>query len=106
MTVKELSRQETRIAQLSMGGLSDQQVANQLGISLDTVRTYWKRIRQKMGGFTRAEIFVELARASVMEGLEEAQRQLRSETARRIDAERKLAECEARFKALGDSSQS
>ena len=49
---------------LAMTGRIDKQIAAEMGISLGTVRVYWKRIRQKVGG-TRSEVIAELARTSL-----------------------------------------
>jgi DNA-binding CsgD family transcriptional regulator len=51
-----LSKQEARVLKCSIAGLSDQGIADELGLSLDTVRTYWQRIRAKSGGGPRAEV--------------------------------------------------
>lgn len=59
-----LSQQESRVLSLAMSGRIDKQIAAEMGISLGTVRVYWKRIRQKVGG-TRSEVIAELARTSL-----------------------------------------
>lgn len=59
-----LSQQESRVLSLAMTGRIDKQIAADMGISLGTVRVYWKRIRQKVGG-TRSEVIAELARSSL-----------------------------------------
>ncbi len=59
-----LSQQESRVLALAMSGRIDKMIASEMGISLGTVRVYWKRIRQKVGG-TRSEVIAELARSSL-----------------------------------------
>lgn len=59
-----LSLQESRVLALAMSGRIDKQIAAEMGISLGTVRVYWKRIRQKVGG-TRSEAITTLARTSL-----------------------------------------
>jgi PAS domain-containing protein len=54
-----------------MAGLSDKEIARELGLALDTVRTYWQRIRVKVGGGTRAEIITLMARADVKRQMDE-----------------------------------
>lgn len=51
-----LSRQEERVLLLSMSGKGDKEIAREMGVALDTVRTYWQRMRSKVGGQTRAEL--------------------------------------------------
>lgn len=59
-----LSQQESRVLALAMSGRIDKAIAEEMGISLGTVRVYWKRIRTKVGG-TRSEVIAELARNSL-----------------------------------------
>ncbi|RYG18835.1 PAS domain S-box protein [bacterium] len=65
-----LSAQESKVLALAMSGRIDKQIATEMGISLGTVRVYWKRIRQKVGG-TRSEVIAELARNSLKLNFEE-----------------------------------
>lgn len=42
----------------------DKEIARELNITIDTVRTYWRRIRSKVGNFTRPQLaarFVEIS---------------------------------------------
>ncbi len=55
-TAKNLSARELSVLELSSKGLTDKQIASDLGVSLGTVHTYWTRIRLKWRGKTRAEI--------------------------------------------------
>ena len=55
---------------LAMSGHIDKRIAAEMGISLGTVRVYWKRIRTKVGG-TRSEVIAELARNSLKLNFEE-----------------------------------
>jgi PAS domain S-box-containing protein len=43
-----LSAQESKVLALAMSGRIDKMIASEMGISLGTVRVYWKRIRQKV----------------------------------------------------------
>lgn len=54
--VPVLSERERQILQLACDGHTDQAIANELGISLATVGTYWGRIRSKVGHLNRAEL--------------------------------------------------
>lgn len=55
-----LSQREQDILALTMTGLADKEIAANLGISIHTVRTYWDRIREKVGKSTRAEVISEM----------------------------------------------
>lgn len=58
-----------------MSGLSDKEIAQKMTLSTDTVRTYWKRIRKKVGGANRAEIIALMARQGLQKELEAKQSQ-------------------------------
>ena len=57
-----LSRQENRVVHFAMEGHGDKEIAVSLVVSLDTIRTYWDRIRTKFGGITRSEVLTKMAR--------------------------------------------
>jgi PAS domain S-box-containing protein len=52
----ELSPRELQLLEFAASGLTDQAIANELGISLATIATYWGRIRIKFGPLSRTEI--------------------------------------------------
>lgn len=54
----ELSPQQRRIVQLLICGYCDKQIAGELGLSIDTVRTYLKRINSRLGVHGRVELVV------------------------------------------------
>ncbi len=58
-----------------MSGLSDKEIAQKMTLSTDTVRTYWKRIRRKVGGANRSEIIALMARQGIQDELEAKQSQ-------------------------------
>lgn len=51
----DLSTRETEILRLACSGCTDKQIAAEIGISPATVKSYWIRIRQKIGGSNRTE---------------------------------------------------
>ena len=57
-----LSRREHQILELASAGHIDQAIANDLGISVPTVSTYWCRIREKYGRLNRAELVAKFVR--------------------------------------------
>lgn len=59
-----LSKQEQRIVILSGKGLSDKDIAVETGLALSSVRTYWKRIRQKCGLPSRSAVIASFLRES------------------------------------------
>lgn len=54
---KELSRREREVLQLLAQGYSNQQVADQIRVSVKTVETYRTRLREKLGLKGRAELY-------------------------------------------------
>ena len=54
-SIPNLSSREAEIVDLSITGLTNEAIANRLGISVGTVNTYWLRIRTKVGGLARTD---------------------------------------------------
>ena len=54
---KELSRREQEVLRLLAQGHSNQQVADQIRVSVKTVETYRTRLREKLGLKERAELY-------------------------------------------------
>ena len=54
---KELSRREQEVLRLLAQGHSNQQVADQIRVSVKTVETYRTRLRVKLGLRERAELY-------------------------------------------------
>lgn len=48
-----LSEREMTVLELAAAGQADKQIAAQMGVALATVRTYWERIRSKLGAINR-----------------------------------------------------
>lgn len=97
-----LSQQESRVLALAMTGRIDKQIALEMGISLGTVRVYWKRIRQKVGG-TRSEVIAELARTSLkldFDGTKDRADQLAKQLEESMVRERALRVYESAFESL------
>lgn len=55
MPVQTLSPRESEIVELAIVGHTNDGIANELGISVGTVNTYWLRIRMKVGGHGRTD---------------------------------------------------
>ena len=51
-----LSQRERQLLDFAVRGYTDQAIANELGISLATVGTYWGRVRIKFGPYNRTEL--------------------------------------------------
>lgn len=105
-TRQQLSRQEEKVLSLARQGLGDKQIAVELALSPDTVRTYWQRIRQKVGAATRAEIVATLGEkqtAKALEAVESEKNVLLQEILRRRAVERALRLSEQEWRLLADS---
>jgi len=53
---EKLSQREGQLLEMAVSGMTDQAIANNLGISIATVGTYWGRIRIKFGPLSRTEL--------------------------------------------------
>lgn len=51
-----LSPREHQLLEMAVAGMTDQAIANNLGISIATVGTYWGRVRIKLGPLSRTEL--------------------------------------------------
>jgi len=54
--LEKLSQREEQVLALATAGLLDKQIAAELGITLNTLRTYWSRIRAKIGDVPRSAL--------------------------------------------------
>jgi PAS domain S-box-containing protein len=61
---EKLSHREDEILQLASEGLTDKEIANHLGVQLSTVRTYWDRLKNKLGAANRTEAVARSLRQS------------------------------------------
>lgn len=50
-----LSAQEWRVIELAADGLVDKEIGAMIGVTMPTVRTYWNRIREKLGAANRTQ---------------------------------------------------
>jgi PAS domain S-box-containing protein len=64
----KLSERERTVLLLAADGLTDKEIANNLGLSLKTVHTYWDRMRQKFDASTRTQVFAKFLRIEVAPG--------------------------------------
>lgn len=96
---------EQQVVELAAQGLTDKEIAARLKISRETVMTYWKRIRCRLGGVSRAEI---VAQALTMKADEEQQAlqdendALAREILLRLEAEARLRDTATRLAVLMD----
>lgn len=72
MATKELSPREEEIVQLCVEGLTNDGIANRLGISVGTVNTYWLRIKLKVGGAGRTDTVVRIIKDRAEKALRDA----------------------------------
>jgi len=88
-----LSPREENVLALSMAGLADKEIAAALGLSIHTVRTYWDRIKDRVGKESRAEVIVEVSRRRADElALDEADKRVAEAYGRRAELEEILGQ--------------
>ncbi len=61
-----LSPRQLAVLELSAGGLSDKQIATELGLSVRTVRDRFAELRQRTGARTRGELLACAAAAGLV----------------------------------------
>jgi PAS domain S-box-containing protein len=89
----KLTPQEQRVVLLAMSGGDDTSIAGELGISRETVRVYWRRIRERVGHTKRGAIISQLMRETselLKQDQADAHEQLLAEITRRTKAEEQL----------------
>lgn len=59
--LSKLSAQEELILGLAASGMLDKEISTSVGISINTIRTYWGRIRAKAGNHSRSALAVAYA---------------------------------------------
>lgn len=72
MPTKELSPREEEIVELCVEGLTNEAIANRLGLSVGTVNTYWLRIKLKVGGLGRTDTVVRVIKERAERALRDA----------------------------------
>jgi DNA-binding CsgD family transcriptional regulator len=72
MGTRELSPREEEIVQLCVEGLTNDGIAQRLGLSVGTVNTYWVRIKLKVGGSGRTDTVVRVIKERAERALRDA----------------------------------
>jgi len=96
---------EQQVVELAAQGLTDKEIASRLKISRETVMTYWKRIRARLGGVSRAEIVAQSLTMKADEEqllLQNENDALTQEILLRLEAEARLREAATRLAVLMD----
>jgi DNA-binding CsgD family transcriptional regulator len=72
LPTRELSPREEEIVELCVEGLTNDAIADRLGLSVGTVNTYWLRIKLKVGGSGRTDTVVKVIRERAERALRDA----------------------------------
>lgn len=107
LTISDLSEREQQVLTLSTQGFTDKEIARELNLGLATVHTYWIRIKQKLGGVTRAEIVAAAVLRSAGDSLsnfESEKAELLAEIRRRAKAEEELMHASQLLQAIIDAT--
>lgn len=83
-----LPDREATLVNMAADGLTDQEIAHQLGISVHTVNTYWNRLRKRLNAPSRTAVLARL----LVEQAKLSEKALREELNRRLEAEARLRE--------------
>lgn len=65
----KLSTREAQLLDLAAAGFTDLAISNKLGVSETTVKTYWARIRSKIGPYSRTELVAKVIRRNTMQAV-------------------------------------
>jgi len=72
MATRELSPREEEIVELCVLGLTNEAIAQRLGLSVGTINTYWLRIKLKVGGSGRTDTVVRVIKERAERALRDA----------------------------------
>lgn len=76
MKTRELSPREAEIVGLCIEGLTNEAIAQRLGLSLGTVNTYWVRIKLKVGGLGKTYTVARIIKQRADQALDDADAEL------------------------------
>jgi DNA-binding CsgD family transcriptional regulator/GAF domain-containing protein len=96
---------ETQVMILASEGFTDKQIASYLGISSDTVSTYWRRILARFGAASRTEVIAKMVQQQASEAIAKAtaeNKELRDEIEQKSIVEQQLAKTTERLNLLMD----
>ncbi|MDQ2985323.1 MAG: LuxR C-terminal-related transcriptional regulator [Armatimonadota bacterium] len=60
MDARELSQREEEVVDLCIEGLTNEAIAGRMGVSVTTVKTYWLRIKFKVGGLGKTDTVIKV----------------------------------------------
>lgn len=103
LNIADLSERELQVLELSIQGMTDKSIAAELGLSVATVHTYWIRMKNKLGGATRAEVVAAAMSRSVNRTMAENQR-LIQEVMRRAAVEEDLMRSQNVLQSIIDAA--
>lgn len=86
-----LSDRESQMLEMAARGMTDQAIANELGISMGTVSTYWGRVRIKMGPLSRPELVAQYVRAASEQSIAGLKKELEDAVLRQKESEEALS---------------
>ncbi len=105
-TGRPIPKREAQVLLLAADGMTDKEIAVELGIGPETVSTYWRRIRSRLGAVSRTEVVATEIRRQAEDAIAAMRREndrLLFEVAERKRVEAALSESEARWKSLADN---
>ena len=100
MSPRELSPREEEIVELCVEGLTNEQIAHRLGLSIGTVNTYWLRIKFKVGGLGKTDTVVKIIKERAERALRDANKERKGLTDLVAEKELNLLEYRAALALL------
>jgi len=100
MATRELSPREEEIVELCVTGLTNEAIAQRLGLSVGTINTYWLRIKLKVGGSGRTDTVVRVIKERAERALRDANIERKGLTDLVADKERSVLELRAALALL------
>lgn len=98
--IKVLSPREEEIVELCVEGLTNEAIAQRLGLSVGTVNTYWLRIKMKVGGSGRTDTVVRIIKERAERALRDANSERKNLTDMVLEKERGVVDLRAALALL------
>lgn len=99
--LNSLSIREKEVLDRMLQGLTDDGIASSLGVSRNTIATYWVRIRSKLGPLTRAQIATLLLRVPEAQSVAGSEHDLPSRAIVILDSNSRVRAASPMAEALG-----
>jgi DNA-binding CsgD family transcriptional regulator len=92
--LSDLTERQWTIVRLAGEGFSDKEISDQLSISRETVRTHWRRLRERLGATNRTQVVVRAIQAELTQQMRAKEAEVAEIQAKLDDLRNALFDCQ------------